>query len=96
MSVNRHQKAIVRLAVKVLREAMMASGERRCDTNAVRLALRSLLPHCPERWPLMTFWESSGQANELGRSQGCTAAFNGIIRQLRRSGAWSDVDDRTQ
>lgn len=96
MPVNRHQKAIVRLAVKVLREAMISSGERQCDTNAVRLALRSLLPHCPERWPLTTFWESAGQPIELGRSQGCTAAFNGIIRQLRRSGIWSDVDDHTE
>ncbi|MDR6144934.1 hypothetical protein QE363_000727 [Sphingomonas sp. SORGH_AS870] len=88
---DRQKRAIIDLAVQVLREAMIASGEQRCDTTAVRLALRSLLPHCPERWPLTTFWESAGQENEIGRAQGCTAAFNGIIRQLRRSGAWSDL-----
>ncbi len=90
---DRRTIAIVALSVQVLREAMIASGESRCDTTAVRLALRSLLPHCPERWPLTTFWESAGQANEIGRAQGCTAAFNGIIRQLRRSGSWTDLSD---
>lgn len=76
--------------MRILRQAMMECGERRCDTQAVRLALRCLLPHCPERWPLTTFWESAAQDNEIGRAQGVTAAFNGIIRQLRKSGAWSD------
>ena len=89
---RRHHRIIVELSVQILRQAMIDSGERRCDTIPVRLALRCLLPHCPERWPLTTFWESAGQSNEIGRAQGVTAAFNGIVRQLRRSGAWRDQD----
>jgi len=87
---RRHHRIVVELAVQVLRQAMAESGDRRCDTIPVRLALRCLLPHCPERWPLTMFWESAGQDNEIGRAQGCTAAFNGVIRQLRLSGCWSD------
>jgi hypothetical protein len=88
---HRQQRITIELAVQILRTAMMEAGERRCDTAPVRLALRTLWAHCPERWPLVTFWDSFQQANEIGRSQGVTAAFNGIIRQLRRSGAWSDT-----
>ncbi len=56
----------------------------------VRLALRCLLPHCPERWPLELFWDAAGQANEIGRAQGTTAAFNGIVRQLKLAGRHED------
>lgn len=70
---------------------MSESGVAKQDTAPVRLALRVLWHHCPERWPLVTFWEASGQANEIGRAQGTTAAFNGIVRQLRRAGAYSDT-----
>jgi hypothetical protein len=77
--------------VHILREAMRQSGEQRADTVPVRLALRCLWPHCPERWPLVTFWEAAGQPNEIGRSQGVTAGFNAIVRQLRRSGSYQDT-----
>lgn len=83
-------RTTIDLAVQILRQAMTDSGVARCDTVPVRLALRCLLPHCSEKWPLTTFWESAGQENEIGRAQGCTAAFNGIVRQLRRSGVWRD------
>jgi hypothetical protein len=33
------------------------------------------------------FWDSAAQENDIGRSQGVTAAFNGIVRQLGKSGA---------
>ena len=89
---RRHHRIVVDLSVQILRQAMIDSGARRCDTIPIRLALRCLMAHCPERWPLTMFWESAGQVNEIGRSQGVTAAFNGIIRQLRRSGTWSDQD----
>ncbi|HEX2019799.1 MULTISPECIES: hypothetical protein [Sphingomonas] len=61
------------------------------DGIEVRLALRCLLPHCPERWPLELFWDAAQQTNEIGRSQGVTAAFNGIVRQLRRAGKYEEV-----
>jgi hypothetical protein len=44
----------------------------------------------PQRWPLVMFWEGAQQDNEIGRSQSVTASFNGIVRQLRRSGAYSE------
>jgi len=66
---------------------MARSTKVRVDTIEVRLALRCLLPHCPERWPLEMFWDAAGADNDIGRAQGCTAGFNGIVRQLRLSGA---------
>jgi F420-0:gamma-glutamyl ligase-like protein len=86
----RHQRVIIRLSVHILRAAMSRSGSARVDVVEVRLALRCLLPHCPERWPLELFWDSAGQENEIGRAQGTTAAFNGIVRQLRLAGRHED------
>ena len=39
----------------------------------------------------MMFWEGAQQDNEIGRSQSVTASFNKIVRQLRRSGAYSET-----
>jgi len=76
------------LSVDVLRSAMVRSGDGRVDGLEVRLALWCLYPHCPERWPLDLYWDSAGQENDIGRAQGVTAAFNGIVRQLRTAGRW--------
>ncbi len=86
----RHQRVIISLSLHILRGAMARSGQGRVDVVEVRLALRCLLPHCRERWPLEQFWDSSRQDNEIGRAQGCTAGFNGIVRQLRRAGRHPD------
>jgi F420-0:gamma-glutamyl ligase-like protein len=86
----RHQRVIISLSLHILRSAMVRSGEARVDVVEVRLALRCLLPHCPERWPLELFWDSAAQENEIGRAQGTTAAFNGIVRQLRLAGRHED------
>jgi hypothetical protein len=86
----RHQRAIISLSLHILRTAMLRSGETRVDAVEVRLALRCLLPHRPERWPLELFWDSAAQENEIERAQGTTAAFNGIVRQLRLSGRHED------
>jgi hypothetical protein len=95
MPLDRREGMLVKLAVDVVREAMEASGIARGDTSAVRLALRILLPHCPERWPLTMFWESAGQDHVIGREQGMNAAYNGILLQLERAGAWSKATGRT-
>jgi hypothetical protein len=84
---DRRQRIVIELAVQILRGAVEASGQTTVSTLPVRLALRVLLPHCPERWPLVMFWDSASQENDIGRSQGVTAAFNGIVRQLSKSGA---------
>lgn len=81
-----HERIIIDLSLRVLHTAMELSGKQRVDTIEVRLALRCLLPHCPENWPLTTFWESAAQENEIGRAQGTIAAYNGICRQLRTAG----------
>lgn len=85
---SRHQRVIIDLAIRILRSAMIRSTKARVDTIEVRLALRCLLPHCRERWPLEMFWDAAGAENDIGRAQGCTAGFNGIVRQLRLSGAY--------
>ena len=86
----RHQRVIISLSVHILRAAMIRAGTVRVDVVEVRLALRCLLPHCPERWPLTLFWDAAAQDNEIGRAQGTTAAFNGIVRQLRLAGRHED------
>lgn len=85
---SRHQRIVLELALRILRSAMTRAGDGRVDTIEVRLALRCLLHHCPERWPLDSFWSSAGADNDIGRAQGCTAGFNGIVRQLRRAGRY--------
>ena len=90
---SRHHRIVIDLALRVLRAAMERSGRGRVDTIEVRLALRCLLGHCPERWPLTQFWESAAQDNEIGRSQGCTASFNGICRQLRLAGRYPEQSE---
>ncbi len=91
MPPDRREGMLVKLAVGVVREAMEASSAARGDTCAVRLALRILLPHCPERWPLTMFRESAGQDHVIGREQGMNAAYNGILVQLGRAGALPSV-----
>lgn len=87
---SRHQRVVVDLATRILRSAMTRSSNAKVDTIEVRLALRCLLPHCRERWPLEMFWDAAATDNPIGRAQGCTAGFNGIVRQLRLSGAYRD------
>jgi hypothetical protein len=87
----RHQRVVIALSVHILRANVARSGETRVDGMEVRLALRCLLQHCPERWPLELYWDAAGQENDIGRAQGVTAAFNGIVRQLRRAHRYDDV-----
>jgi hypothetical protein len=84
--VSRHQRIVIDLAIRILRAAMTRSTSDKVNTIEVRLALRCLLPYCRERWPLEMFWDAAATDNAIGRAQGCTAGFNGIIRQLRLAG----------
>lgn len=79
---SRHQRIIIELSLHILRAAAARSGKGKIDTIEVRLALRCLVAHCPERWPLDMFWSSASTDHDIGRAQGCTAALNGIVRQL--------------
>ena len=87
---SRHHRVVIDLSVRILRDATRRAGDHRVDTLPVRLALRCLLQHCPERWPLEHFWTSATQENAIGRAQGTTAGFNGIVRQLRLAGRHPD------
>jgi hypothetical protein len=90
----RHQRVVIALSVHILRSGVTRCADVRVDGAEVRLALRCLLPHCPERWPLELYWDAARQENEIGRAQGVTAAFNGIVRQLRRAGRYEEVLDQ--
>ena len=79
---SRHQRIIIDLSLHILRAAAARSGKGKVDTIEVRLALRCLIAHCPERWPLDMCWNSAATDHDIGRAQGCTAALNGIKRQL--------------
>jgi len=83
--VDQRHRVLVDLALQVLREVVDANSTPK-DTMAVRLALRLLLPHCPERWPLTGFWDGMTGTHEIGRQQTMTASLNGIMRQLEKSG----------
>lgn len=76
--------------MQILRAAVDTSRTAKVDTPAVRLALRVLLPHCPERWPLVNLWESAGYDEPIFRGQNVSAAFNAIVIQLGKSGAWRE------
>ncbi|WP_242416457.1 hypothetical protein [Sphingomonas panni] len=89
----RHQRVVIALSVHILRSGVARCSEAKVDGPEIRLALRCLLPHCPERWPLELYWDAAAQTNDIGRAQGVTAAFNGIVRQLRRAGRYEDVFD---
>lgn len=71
-------------ALNVLREATAAKGK--VQTRGVALALWVLRERCPDEW-LISFWEAAGSDHEIGRNQGLHAAYNGVVRQLRTSGA---------
>jgi hypothetical protein len=87
----RHQRVVIALSLHILRSAVTRSSDGRVDGVEVRLALRCLLQHCPERWPLELYWDAAKQENDIGRAQGVTAAFNGIVRQLRRAGRYTEI-----
>jgi hypothetical protein len=87
---HRQQRITVDIAVRILRTALQEAGTGRVDTLPVRLALRCLWHHCPERYPLITFWDGAQQDYPLGRSERLTTSFHGIVRQLRQAGAYTD------
>lgn len=90
-SLPRHQRIVIALSVHILRGGVSRCSVDRVDVAEVRLALRCLLPHCPKRWPLELYWDAAAQENDIGRAQGVTAAFNGIVRQLRKAGRYEEV-----
>jgi hypothetical protein len=87
---TKNERIAVGIAVEVLAEAEAAAAKDQRPSIAIRLALRVLLPHCPEAWPLTQFWTGINGTHEIGRAQTVTASLNGIKAQLRRSGAWKE------
>jgi hypothetical protein len=85
---KRQEQQVIRLALEVLSGAVDRAGKRKVKAVDVQLALRCLVPHCPENWPLVQFWDSAGQENDIGRSQGVTASYNGICVQLKAAGRY--------
>jgi hypothetical protein len=81
-------RTTIDVAVQVLRAAVNSSRTEKVDTIPVRLALRVLLPHCPERWPLVNLWEFASSEDPIFRGQNVSAAFNAIVIQLGKSGVW--------
>lgn len=79
-------RVVMLLSLRILWDAQACARQCPVDTDAVRLALRCLLPYCPERWPLVTFWDSAGQSQEIGRTQGTSAAYKAILLQLEVAG----------
>ena len=79
------EQTVIDLALKVLEEVSLLK-KAPDSLMSVRLALRVLLPHCPEKWPLEGFWDGVNNAHEIGRAQTMTASLNGIRLQLGRRG----------
>lgn len=76
---NRGDSGAVERALGVLREAMLARDP--CRTRGVALALWVLRGRCPDEW-LVAFWDAAGTDDEIARSQGLHAAYNGIARRV--------------
>lgn len=88
---RKHDRIVIQLSVEILGSATEKARDCVVQTEAVRLALRCLLPHCPERWPLTSFWNAAGWVGK-GRHENVSASYNGILHQLRRSGALAPCD----
>lgn len=86
---TKNESIPVGLAVEVLAEAEAAAAKDQRPSTAIRLALRVLLPHCPEKWPLTQYWDGISGSHDIGRARTVTASFNGIKAQLLLSGAWT-------
>lgn len=84
---TKNERIAVGILVEVLAEAESAPAKEQRPSTAIRLALRVLLPHCPEAWPLTQFCDSIDGTHEIERAQTLTASFNGIAHQLERSAA---------
>ena len=82
---DRDESVRIERAIDVLRAAMQASDAAPQQTPGVKLALRVLRRHCPDDW-LLQFWNAAGAADQIGRGQGLTASYNGVMRQLRARG----------
>lgn len=89
---NKNERTIINLSLLILTDARDRSNKERVDTLPVRLALRCLRPYMPLHWPLHSFWAGTSGDNEIGRSQSCGAALNGIKVQLRAAGI--PIDDK--
>ncbi|WJM30308.1 hypothetical protein QUC32_28570 (plasmid) [Novosphingobium resinovorum] len=87
---SRSQGSVIVTEENLQRCAIDLAGLVLPPVKGVRLAIRCLPPHCRERWPLELYWDAARQENEIGRAQGVTAAFNGIVRQLRLAGRYED------
>ena len=57
----KHQRIVIALSVHILRSGVTRSSDGPVDGVEVRLALRCLLPHCPERRPLELYWDAAKQ-----------------------------------
>jgi len=63
---TRNERIAVQLAVEVLGEAEASAAKDQRPSTAIRLALRVLLPHCPEARPLTQFWTGINGTMKLG------------------------------
>jgi hypothetical protein len=66
---HRQTRITVDLAVQILRSTLDETSAGRVDTVPVRLALRRLWSHCPERWPLVMFWEVRSRITRLAAAR---------------------------
>lgn len=83
---DRVESERIERALDVLREAAALGGQITQRTLGVRLALWVLRRHCSDDW-LKQYWDAAGSQEAIGRSQGLHAAYNGIVRQLKRGSA---------
>jgi hypothetical protein len=65
-------------ALGVLEEALSRTEQVPHNTEAVRAALRALLPLISDKSWLSYFWTSAESDNAIGRHQNGSAALNGI------------------
>jgi hypothetical protein len=75
-----HDQGTITRALAVLEEAV--NTKRATQTKGIALALWVLRGRCEDDW-LRWFWQSCEPGNDIGQSQNISAAYNGIVRQVR-------------
>lgn len=74
----KHQRVLTDLCLQVLHEAVGRPGHTEGQMAAVRLALRCLMPSCPDRALLTRYWTALTAEVDIGRDHGLSLAFEAV------------------
>lgn len=74
----KHQRVLTDLCLQVLHEAVGLPGHTEGQMAAVRLALRCLMPSCPDTSLLTRYWTALTAEVDIGRDHGLSSALEAL------------------